>query len=114
MRISDWSSDVCSSDLPDESRIFEGHHRCRLRVAERLDDEEMRAYLQQPCKREECQIRGARHRPAERRSEERRVGQECVSTWSLRWSPVHKKKKTETVENTYISHAGQWHQAHVD
>src|SRR3546814_14598971 len=23
------------------------------------------------------------------RSEERRVGKECVSTWRLRWSPVH-------------------------
>src|SRR3546814_13501403 len=28
------------------------------------------------------------------RSEERRVGQECVSTCSSRWSPFHSKKKT--------------------
>src|SRR3546814_17783316 len=28
------------------------------------------------------------------RSEERRVGKECVSTCSSRWSPYHKKKKT--------------------
>src|SRR3546814_15784888 len=27
------------------------------------------------------------------RSEERRVGQECVSTCSTRWSPLHSKKK---------------------
>src|SRR3546814_691045 len=27
------------------------------------------------------------------RSEERRVGKECVSTFSSRWSPAHKKKK---------------------
>src|SRR3546814_11605181 len=27
------------------------------------------------------------------RSEERRVGQECVSTCRYRWSPYHKKKK---------------------
>src|SRR3546814_10970918 len=27
------------------------------------------------------------------RSEERRVGKECVSTCSTRWSPVHKKNK---------------------
>src|SRR3546814_12578908 len=27
------------------------------------------------------------------RSEERRVGKECVSTCSSRWSPYHKKKK---------------------
>src|SRR3546814_11024138 len=28
------------------------------------------------------------------RSEERRVGKECVSTCRSRWSPVHSKKKT--------------------
>src|SRR3546814_14270930 len=33
------------------------------------------------------------------RSEERRVGKECVSTCSTRWSPYHYKKKTI---NTYI------------
>src|SRR3546814_13288030 len=27
------------------------------------------------------------------RSEERRVGKECVSRWRSRWSPDHKKKK---------------------
>src|SRR3546814_11330554 len=30
------------------------------------------------------------------RSEERRVGQECVSTFRSRWSPVHLKKKKQT------------------
>src|SRR3546814_19609275 len=30
------------------------------------------------------------------RSEERRVGKECVSTCRSRWSPVHKKKKQKT------------------
>src|SRR3546814_20084643 len=29
------------------------------------------------------------------RSEERRVGKECVSTCRSRWSPYHKKKKRE-------------------
>src|SRR3546814_15019561 len=29
-----------------------------------------------------------------RRSEERRVGKECVSTCRSRWSPYHSKKKT--------------------
>src|SRR3546814_1504976 len=29
----------------------------------------------------------------ERRSEERRVGKECVSTCRSRWSPYHEKKK---------------------
>src|SRR3546814_20977984 len=31
----------------------------------------------------------------ERRSEERRVGKECVSTCRSRWSPDHEKKKTK-------------------
>src|SRR3546814_16872628 len=30
------------------------------------------------------------------RSEERRVGKECVSTCSSRWSPYHTKKKNKT------------------
>src|SRR3546814_18690441 len=33
---------------------------------------------------------------ATRRSEERRVGKECVSTCRSRWSPYHKKKKNIT------------------
>src|SRR3546814_19194020 len=32
------------------------------------------------------------------RSEERRVGQECVSTCKSRWSPYNKKNKTETIK----------------
>src|SRR3546814_20871427 len=38
------------------------------------------------------------------RSEERRVGKECVSTCRSRWSPYHEKKKKETEipEGKYI------------
>src|SRR3546814_16350001 len=38
---------------------------------------------------------GGRHSPVERRirSEERRVGKECVSTCRSRWSPYHSKQK---------------------
>src|SRR3546814_21027658 len=32
------------------------------------------------------------------RSEERRVGKECVSTCGSRWSPYHSKKKTTTID----------------
>src|SRR3546814_19063782 len=44
---------------------------------------------------------GASHYSAERlaeamRSEERRVGKECVSTCRYRWSPYHYKKKINT------------------
>src|SRR3546814_12327820 len=35
------------------------------------------------------------------RSEERRVGKECVSTCRSRWSPYHLKKKLTTVSHTH-------------
>src|SRR3546814_5422615 len=65
MRISDWSSDVCSSDLSTvcESLLFTGVHCHSYSVLERV--------------------------VALPRSEERRVGKECVSTCRSRWSPYH-------------------------
>src|SRR3546814_11268282 len=40
--------------------------------------------------------KGVRWSPdPDRRSEERRVGKECVSTCRSRWSPYHSKKKTK-------------------
>src|SRR3546814_3072904 len=83
MRISDWSSDVCSSDL---DRQVAGHFlpdgplggdRRRDRPC-RHDGEDLRERREAP---------GLQHRPA--RSEERRVGKECVSTCRSRWSPYH-------------------------
>src|SRR3546814_6679378 len=67
MRISDWSSDVCSSDL--SQRRSAG------------PDLESRASAV-PCSRR-------RTSKAVSRSEERRVGKECVSTCRSRWSPYH-------------------------
>src|SRR3546814_1590330 len=88
MRISDWSSDVCSSDLPapDDQRHDEadiGHRideECRLRPGGG-DDEPGQ------CRRYRTgEVEGE---AVERRSEERRVGKECVSTCRSRWSPYH-------------------------
>src|SRR3546814_4139364 len=72
MRISDWSSDVCSSDLrgrPAGGKAPPGRsdRRCRQSLGS------------QP---------GERHLHGGR-SEERRVGKECVSTCRSRWSPYH-------------------------
>src|SRR3546814_1228762 len=69
MRISDWSSDVCSSDL----------HR---RFKRKLWRKPLLHFLD------------ARHTARlvidnGERSEERRVGKECVSTCRSRWSPYH-------------------------
>src|SRR3546814_6854818 len=71
MRISDWSSDVCSSDLlrfqqkPVVAKVvgdppLNWARRCRVSIEGKL-----------------------------LRSEERRVGKECVSTCRSRWSPYH-------------------------
>src|SRR3546814_9187879 len=85
MRISDWSSDVCSSDLPlAGEQSLPGGRPC--------------AGGANPGAVESRQVRGwhesARldvHDPAQPllRSEERRVGKECVSTCRSRWSPNH-------------------------
>src|SRR5438046_8557873 len=70
--VSDWSSDVCSSDL---DRVGSGQKRAQRDHA--VDDQKLVA---RQLHAEE---------PPERRSEERRVGKECRS----RWSRYHEKKK---------------------
>src|SRR3546814_5099749 len=77
MRISDWSSDVCSSDL----YLHAAHQYlclkqlqskvCRTDVP--LLPSTLFAFTVSMCGR----------------SEERRVGKECVSTCRSRWSPYH-------------------------
>src|SRR3546814_5025350 len=69
MRISDWSSDVCSSDLglqggavaTDQDAVADDRHAAEAHGGACEDG----------------------------RSEERRVGKECVSTCRSRWSPYH-------------------------
>src|SRR3546814_14969244 len=93
MRISDWSSDVCSSDLlVDRQRIHVGPQRDRLAVvgaADQLADEAGDGDAAGHLDPEGFEL--LRH---EVRSEERRVGKECVSTCRSRWSPSHYKNKT--------------------
>src|SRR3546814_15687054 len=92
MRISDWSSDVCSSDLssPDHWR--------RLRQAVQAGGRAARPPLRQKPGRfrpagDDPRRARRRCRSSGGRSEERRVGKECVSTCRSRWSPYHSKKK---------------------
>src|SRR3546814_11683886 len=42
---------------------------------------------------------GLHARPADLRSDERRVGKECVSTCRSRWSPYHYKKKISIIQH---------------
>src|SRR3546814_1038674 len=76
MRISDWSSDVCSSDLACLSAPGRGEGDLRRRRRSRG-----RSFLRRADRAEHADQRG--------RSEERRVGKECVSTCRSRWSPYH-------------------------
>src|SRR3546814_5867904 len=77
-RISDWSSDVCSSDL--------------FRPFNRAFDRGSLAYVggvQRVIRR--GAVAGLTYAGllGLTRSEERRVGKECVSTCRSRWSPYH-------------------------
>src|SRR3546814_10622045 len=82
MRISDWSSDVCSSDLAKVSVD---------RVEEFLNEEETEKYEQLGLDNvdEDGVKRIGLKDVTLIRSEERRVGKECVSTCRSRWSPYH-------------------------
>src|SRR3546814_15241554 len=112
MRISDWSSDVCSSDLqlhqtatrrrngvqlmtaqqsinrrafPDEAlaRFQSGYPDAHVKLSHTLHGHSLFT--------REALARLAERLPIDRveRSEERRVGKECVSTCRSRWSPDH-------------------------
>src|SRR3546814_16654701 len=105
MRISDWSSDVCSSDLR------AGGQHCaipRAAVVEILHDNNQTLRISGVGGARIATIRNLRHsmidledvlglepmkeggkRTIVVRSEERRVGKECVSTCRSRWSPYH-------------------------
>src|SRR3546814_6912086 len=78
MRISDWSSDVCSSDLRPSTparqplggaQAIAANNECRAMPGIRLP--------------------AGTRLSGSVRSEERRVGKECVSTCRSRWSPYH-------------------------
>src|SRR3546814_4174245 len=74
MRISDWSSDVCSSDLlPPQDRWALAFYAGTLAFSQADAQEGAALWQADPALR----------------SEERRVGKECVSTCRSRWSPYH-------------------------
>src|SRR3546814_18276075 len=105
MRISDWSSDVCSSDLvgkrgvsrieaPELARsrrplVDGGGHLCPTFASQEahllIDDPERSVAVVASL----CPTNDRLRSLAPHRSEERRVGNECVSTCRSRWSPYH-------------------------
>src|SRR3546814_7917523 len=90
MRISDWSSDVCSSDLYDIWALE--LDRAELRYRFRQYSPPFYSFLysaqSRPPRPKSRRIALDRcHQP--HRSEERSVGTECVSPCRSRWSPYH-------------------------
>src|SRR3546814_15029554 len=99
MRISDWSSDVCSSDLGWLGRgrallclANTGVHwpaaalQFQQLFAKGLDFQPLLLERALQLEQLRFQIIG---KWLSERSEERRVGKECGSTCRSRWSPVH-------------------------
>src|SRR3546814_12901606 len=127
MRISDWSSDVCSSDLEarrqrhaavemDQDAVafdidaIDGRREARRAgdpTGEKRKNKGHEPILPRPVRTGPAKIHGrgvpdvnsillpqvdecaSNHG---KRSEERSVGKECVSTCRSRWSPYHSKK----------------------
>src|SRR3546814_15675131 len=112
MRISDWSSDVCSSELHTAAERNKGGQRHQTACCHRFVPADRQCAHDAIVERVErgrqidpvqnakllihrsslqtflsLYIRAEALHPS--RSEERRVGTECVSTCRYRWSPYH-------------------------
>src|SRR3546814_1306942 len=91
MRISDWSSDVCSSDLLFR-RAFLAIGPIKVRPLRERAAFDHRRQVDPVDPRRGPHAGKARERRQQvdpLRSEERRVGKECVSTCRSRWSPYN-------------------------
>src|SRR3546814_15628006 len=112
MRISDWSSDVCSSDLLDavvpvegEGESVEGllvprHQGQELVVVEAGGQAVGQLVAGHDLVVERDPLVGAPSQTQGQRSEERRVGKECVSTCRSRWSTHTYKQQIQTTPLT--------------
>src|SRR3546814_15295384 len=97
MRISDWSSDVCSSDLargeggPLLTAIEDFWNWFKRQVEKLVENSDALRHLYVTLDYFLTMLRGIIKDDVinKGRSEERRVGQECVSTCRSRWSPYH-------------------------
>src|SRR3546814_19691541 len=111
MRISDWSSDVCSSDLflahlaelaIAASEIEDGGEVKRLVDAQRgFISQHMLVWVPRWADDVVRHARTDLYRGV--RSEERRVGKECVSTCRSWWSAFHEKKRTKTNNTPHLT-----------
>src|SRR3546814_14507176 len=96
MRISDWSSDVCSSDL----RTLFADDRPIVVYAPHWQQHRSSWWQWGATAIETVLASGRYNLIFAPRSEERRVGTECVRTCRSRWSPVSQKKTKLKTANT--------------
>src|SRR3546814_2639931 len=103
MRISDWSSDVCSSDLEHArltGRGSAGNAPAAVLAQHLIKNDGFQGVIGQKTSGntrievDSAMLLGSVEASTIRhddgfRSEERRVGKECVSTCRSRWSPYH-------------------------
>src|SRR3546814_16324290 len=114
MRISDWSSDVCSSDLsspappatcppaPSPTNTNTRNRVMAVKIEKKITgyavvgaDDKDKAAAATPVAREAAETE-------QPRSETRRGGQGWGRTWRSGWAPYHQKKKpdsTSTIQN---------------
>src|SRR3546814_12112174 len=111
MRISDWSSDVCSSDLPagaipgpaagsgrDVRTAMQCLSQCRAARAEGARDRAWRPRRGETGMSDAAKDWGMTEAD-DCRSEERRVGKECVRKCRSRWVRYHYKKHMNVDQN---------------
>src|SRR3546814_15815761 len=103
MRISDWSSDVCSSDLELSPEQSEDTAAAVTATAAEGGDVEKVPQEDETAQKPAFEVAAPEPQPdsntnaaaetapqeEEIRAEERRVGKECVSTCRSWWSPQH-------------------------
>src|SRR3546814_12154260 len=112
MRISDWSSDVCSSDLAADALARAGLAPLDLAAKEGLallngtqfsTANALAGLFAAETLFTAALVTGALSTEAAKgsdRSEERRVGKECGSTCRCRGAPYHLKKQKRTIQRT--------------
>src|SRR3546814_11217369 len=111
MRISDWSSDVCSSDLttargakPDRPPSSQPQCRTGCTTASRADAA-IGCRARETPGRSQRTLHGSASRATEekQKSEERRVGKECVNTCRARVEASHETKKIKQLSKVIHS-----------
>src|SRR3546814_16543666 len=104
MRISDWSSDVCSSDLlgtdSESAAKARSHNHADGDEGNEAGNDEIYAGWNNDSISGDAQAIADGHAESDsvnkaERSDERRVGKECVSQCRSRWSPDHVKNNNK-------------------